>query len=94
MFRHSLSKLQVGLGRVYFIYPVRVLGLYFWPGSIQVNKIVSSGLFGSKYLPKMLGSPKRDPVRFGFLKTQEPRVKFRVGFGPDPALGTRYVVHT
>ena len=32
------------------------------------------------------GSPKRDPVRFGFLKTQEPRVKFRVGFGPDPAL--------
>ena len=34
----------------------------------------------------MLGSPKRDPVRFGFLKTQEPRVKFRVGFGPDPAL--------
>ena len=35
----------------------------------------------------MLGSPKRDPIRFGFLKTQEPRVKFWVGFGPDPALG-------
>ena len=34
----------------------------------------------------MLGSPKRDPVRFGFLKTREPRVKFWVGFGPDPAL--------
>ena len=34
----------------------------------------------------MLGSPKRDPVWFGFLKTREPRVKFRVGFGPDPAL--------
>ena len=32
------------------------------------------------------GSPKRDPVRFGFLKTQELRVKFRVGFGPNPAL--------
>ena len=34
----------------------------------------------------MLRSPKRDPVQFWFLKTQEPQVKFRVGFGPDPAL--------
>ena len=25
-------------------------------------------------------------MRFGFLKTREPWVKFRVGFGPDPAL--------
>ena len=32
------------------------------------------------------GSPKRDPVRFGFLKTREPQIKFWVGFGPDPAL--------
>ena len=29
-----------------------------------------------------------DPVQFGFLKTREPQVKFRVGFGPEPALGS------
>ena len=36
----------------------------------------------------MLGSPTTDPVWFGFLKTWELRVKFRVGFGPDPALAS------
>ena len=40
---------------------------------------------------ELLGSPKRDPVRFGFLKTRGPRVKFRVGFGPDPALGALHL---
>ena len=37
-----------------FSYPVRVSGLYFWPGSVRVNKIFSLGLFGSKNLPKII----------------------------------------
>ena len=38
------------------------------------------------------GSPKRDLVRFGFLKTQELRVKCRVGFGPDPFLNSTCLI--
>ena len=65
-----------------------------------------SGIFWNFELLGSLGSPKRDPVRFGFLKTREPRVKFRVGFGSDPALalseikrlslseGKQYIVNT
>ena len=45
------------------------------------------GSFGSIYIARVKnisprttsGSPKDDPVRFEFLKTREPRVKFRVG---------------
>ena len=56
-FRKKLKKKlsfhgRAGVGSI-FSYPVRVSGLYFWPGSVRVNKKFSSGLFGSKYLPKI-----------------------------------------
>ena len=47
---------------------------FYWALGAQVKKYITSG------------SPKNNQVWFGFLKTQELRVKFLVGFWPNPAL--------